>query len=553
MRRAADDHHYLIRRYVVAFCPRCHDERPDGDLAEVRRLSGFLAEADGQVWLVRGCPEHGRIVTLYDEDPRILDHLESWTARTRRPTPDTPADYRAVPATYLSGLGGAQTQHTCTLVEEVTETCNLRCPTCFAGSSPLLTGTASIDAVLASIDRRLEREGGHLDVVMLSGGEPSLHPQLLDLLEAVLARPITRVLLNTNGLRIARDDELVAFLRDHRERLEVYLQFDGFEEATHRALRGADLRDHKHAAVDRLSAAGVFTTLTMTAALGVNDHEIGAVVRYGLDTPYVGGVCIQPVFGSGRGTGIDPLDRLTHTGVLRRLEGQTDGVVTWHDLIGLPCSHAHCCSIGYLVRAADGEWRSLVDLLGEDQLRHNLTMVSNRIADQVLPGDLRTLVAEALRGLHREGASLAQPEIRELFATVCGRCDLGLTSLLKAGFGRGVGADDRRALRRLVGERVVRLTVKPFMDLDVMIEERLLQCCVHAGTVGLDGQQQCVPFCAAQAWGPLADQKLAAVAREAVSWRSAAIEDPRPAPSDAAVAARPDVSAGVAGGRCPDG
>ena len=59
----------------------------------------------------------------------------------------------------------------------------------------------------------------------------------------------------------------------------------------------------------------------MTAALGVNDDEIGVVIKRALDTPYVGGVTIQPVFGSGRSAGLDPMNRLTHTGVLARLGG----------------------------------------------------------------------------------------------------------------------------------------------------------------------------------------------------------------------------------------
>ena len=171
---------------------------------------------------------------------------------------------------------------------------------------------------------------------MLSGGEPTLYPRLAELLDAVAARPIVRVLVNTNGMRIAQDDELLALLTRHRERVEVYLQYDGLAADASRHHRGADLRRFKDRAVERLSQAGIFTTLTMTAALGVNDDEIGAVIKRGLDTPYVGGVTIQPVFGSGRSTAIDPLDRLTHTGVLARLEGQTGGAVTWRDLTALP-------------------------------------------------------------------------------------------------------------------------------------------------------------------------------------------------------------------------
>jgi len=70
----------------------------------------------------------------------------------------------------------------------------------------------------------------------------------------------------------------------------------------------------------------------------------------------------------------------------------------------------------------------------------------------------------------------------------------------------GLGEPDRqrKRLRRMLGERVVRVTVKPFMDMHTMSEERLTQCCVHVGTVAEDGGHQCAPFCAVQAWAPLA-------------------------------------------------
>ena len=124
-----------LHRYVNAFCPACHHEQPEIPLAAVQRLSGYLAEQDGRIWLVRGCPRHGKIVTLYDESPEILRYLEEWTAPTKQHPPDTPGNFAPVPAAYLAGLGEMQTQHTCILLEDVTEQCNLRCPTCFADSS----------------------------------------------------------------------------------------------------------------------------------------------------------------------------------------------------------------------------------------------------------------------------------------------------------------------------------------------------------------------------------------------------------------------------------
>ncbi|MGY0499015.1 radical SAM protein [Nocardia sp. FBN12] len=497
-----------ILRYVTAFCPRCHDEHPDTPLPDVERLSGWLAERDGQVLLERGCRTHGMVRTLYDEDPEILAYLEEWTAPTKAHLPDTAGNFDPVPSAYLRGLPEMQTQHTCILLEDIIDSCNLRCPTCFADSSPELRGVVSVEDVLANVDQRLARENGRLDVLMLSGGEPTLHPQLARLLAELTARPITRILLNTNGLRIAVDDELVALLRAHRDRVEVYLQYDGETAKASRHHRGGDLRVRKQQALQRLSANSVFTTLVMTVALDVNDDEIGAVLRTAMATPFVGGVSIQPQFGSGRSGTIDPMRRLTHTGVLRRLGPQTDGLVTWRDLTALPCSHPHCCSVGYLLRDDAGDWRSLVSLIGHDRLKQQLGLVSNRIADSALPAELRVAVRESLLGLLSEQSSLSHPEIGRVWRNICENCDLGMSTLLTLASSALPGR--RQRLRTLLGERVVRITVKPFMDMSTMIEERLTQCCVHVGTRA--DADQCAPFCAVQAWPALSRQRLPAVA-----------------------------------------
>lgn len=495
-----------ILRYVNAFCPHCHGQ----DLDQVERLSGYLAARDGKVWLERGCRKHGLVRTLYDEDPEILAYLEEWTAPTKEHLPDISGNFAPVPAAYLDGLPEMQTQHTCILLEDIAEACNLRCPTCFAGSSPDLSGIVPVREVLANIDQRLARENGRLDVLMLSGGEPTLHPELKTLLAELHERPITRILINTNGVLIARDDSLLDLLTEHRERVEVYLQYDGSSAEASRHHRGGDLRRLKEQAVQRLSEREIFTTLVMTAALGVNDGEIGDVVRLALDTPFIGGVSLQPQFGSGRSGAIDAMDRLTHTGVLKRLGPQTNGLVTWRDLTALPCSHPHCCSVGYLIRDDAEQWRSLVALIGHDRLKENLGLVANRIADTEIPRELRLAVQESLLGLLSEQSSLSHPQVGDLWRNICENCDLGVSTLLTLASSALPGR--RKKLRRMLGERVVRITVKPFMDISTMIEERLTQCCVHVGTRA--AQDQCAPFCAVQAWPQLSAQRLSAVASE---------------------------------------
>ena len=124
---------------------------------------------------------------------------------------------------------------------------------------------------------------------------------------------ITRVMINTNGRRISRDDKLLEFLHQHRKRIEIYLQFDGFRPSTYLKLRGEDVAAEKLTALQRLNDAGVFTTLVATVARGINEDEVGDIVLHGLSLPRCAGVALQPMFGSGRVIDYDPCDRVTPT------------------------------------------------------------------------------------------------------------------------------------------------------------------------------------------------------------------------------------------------
>jgi 7,8-dihydro-6-hydroxymethylpterin dimethyltransferase len=149
-------------------------------------------------------------------------------------------------------------------------------------------------------------------------------------------------------------------------------------------------------------------------------------------------------------------------------------------------------------------------MIGPAKLKANLGLVSNRIADREVPAELRRVLRESLLGLLSEQSSLSHPQVGELFKDICESCDLGISTLLKVAANSLPGR--QKALRRMLGERVVRITVKPFMDMATMLEERLLQCCVHVGTRS-EAQDQCAPFCAVQAWPALARQRLSTVAR----------------------------------------
>jgi uncharacterized radical SAM superfamily Fe-S cluster-containing enzyme len=481
---------YTPLRMVLTTCGHCFEEDPEREVDYATDiLQGNLVEQDGRVYLRRYCRRgHGEVVSLYEEDYALWSYLQQWRTPTRTIVPDSAANLAPIPMGYAEGLGDLQTQHSCILLLDINEACNLACPACFADAGPFGGNYLSPTHVLRVLDDAIEREGGELDVLMLSGGEPTIHPMLEQLVDEALRRPVHRVMINSNGVRIARDDRFVAFLGERRERVEVYLQFDSFEEAPTVALRGEDLRPVKEAAIERLTAAQVYTSLVMTVAEGLNDHELGRAAELVLGTRYLCGMMYQPVFGSGRSIPIDPMKRVTTTGVLRRLEAQLPGRVRADDFIALPCSHPDCTSITYFLTEPGGKFKSLPALLGHDRIGELLGLVSNTIVF----ADARAAGAEAILGMMSQSITATRPELARYAETLCRLCSAGPFAALAR---KAAPSPSELALR------LKRFTVKHFMDAWTLNVERLQQCCVHVGSAA-EGSPR-VPFCARQLFAPL--------------------------------------------------
>ena len=158
------------------------------------------------------------------------------------------------------------------------------------------------------LDRFVETEGDP-EVIQFSGGEPTIHPQILDMIQAAKDRGIRQVMINTNGVRIARDDRFLEGLAKLNP--VVYFQFDGLRSETYQTLRGEDLLDLKMRALDRLNEAGLDAVLVAAVERGVNEDEVGPIIEFGLKHPAVRGVVLQPVTHVGRHIDFDPMQRVT--------------------------------------------------------------------------------------------------------------------------------------------------------------------------------------------------------------------------------------------------
>jgi uncharacterized radical SAM superfamily Fe-S cluster-containing enzyme len=487
---------YVIEEYTTTVCPHCFAERQRGSAESDVFKDGMLVRHSGSIWMRRFCKEHGETESLYEEDADIWSARAGWQTPTLEVVPDRADNFGAFPDGYREGLPASHGQHTCTLVLNVTKRCNYACPACYANaSSPLSVAPAeelpSIEEVRHTVCTVLEREKGKLGVLMLSGGEPTVRKDLPQLIENLLDLNINRIMINTNGRRIARDDEFLAFLSRNRNKVEVYLQFDGFRSSTYMALRGEDLAEEKSLALKRLNEARVFTTLATTVVRGVNEDEVGDIVTLGLNTPMCAGMAIQPVFGSGRVPGkIDPKDRTTPTGVLTRLAKQTGGLVSADDFIPLPCSHKDCCDITYLLKGQDGTWKSIPKLIGKDNLKSWIGILSNRISFEMenLPPPVVQMLSSAIpQRVFSEQLNAGSTDIAQDLARMC-NCIPGLTDSLGKEWQQALQASNDMELfsAAQAAQATFRITVKMFMDADTFNSARIKQCCVHTGTFEKD-------------------------------------------------------------------
>lgn len=291
---------------------------------------------DDKVYMDKWCPVHGteRVLISDDVDYYRLGR-EVFVKQPEMPqTFNTTMQYGCP---YDCGLCPDHMQHSCLSIVEINDHCNLNCPICYADSGTHRMEHKSLDEVCRMLDTVVANEGAP-DVVQLSGGEPTLHPQFFEILAQARQRPIKHLMINTNGIRIAQDAAFVDQLATYGPKgLEVYLQFDSLRASALKELRGADLTRIRQQALERLNAAGISTTLVVTVKRGLNDDELGEIIRHGLTHSCVRGVTFQPIQEAGRTQGFDAQHRLT-VSEIRRGIAQQSGIFELADIVPVPCN-----------------------------------------------------------------------------------------------------------------------------------------------------------------------------------------------------------------------
>ncbi len=313
---------YLYYQATKSICDVC-----------LRQVDAKIIIDDNKVYITKRCPEHGDMKHLLEEDANY--HLKK-VMYDKPSTVHLNETIASHGCPFDCGLCQNHEQHTCIGLIEITNRCNMSCPMCYARTD---NDGADLDFGLIEkmIDFYITSEGGRAEILQISGGEPTIHPDVLKVLQLCKTKNIGHVMLNTNGIRLAEDEEFVKNLADLTGGLEIYLQFDSLNESVYEKIRNQSVLNIKRKAIENLSRYNIPTTLVCTVTKGANDSELADIINFGLNSDCVRGVNFQPAARFG-GYENAETDSYTVSGIMNIIEKTSNGLLKADDFVPLPCN-----------------------------------------------------------------------------------------------------------------------------------------------------------------------------------------------------------------------
>jgi len=275
---------YTYFGMTVSVCPTCR-----------KTLPASMLEKDNKVYMSKTCPEHGRFKSLIASDAAWYHAAQTKTSPSlmlKKHNTETvhgcPQDCGACPE---------HEQNNSVPIIEITNVCNLDCPICFADNHH--DYYMSDEEMERCLDI-LEASGTDVDILVLTGGEPTAHPRLIELIEmAYRRRFIPRVAVATNAIMIAKKEEMARRLAEVHA--YVMFQLDSRDPEKNKVLRGAEMIEYRERALSHLEKHKVQTNILMTVIAGLNDDEIGSLFQYSLEKPFICGFEVQTMAYTGSG------------------------------------------------------------------------------------------------------------------------------------------------------------------------------------------------------------------------------------------------------------
>ncbi len=315
-----------LPKLTQSLCPEC-----------TQLVDARLFEEDGKVYMDKTCPEHGYVKDLYYSDAKLYLKMEQWQFGDGVGV-SNPAIPDAKNCPSQCGLCSMHTSHTGLANLDLTNRCNLTCPVCFANANSAgylyEPSFAEVRKMLQALRNERPVAGR---IVQFSGGEPTVYPRFFDAVRLAKELGFSHIQAATNGILLA-DPE---FARQSREAglSTLYLQFDGISDDIYRKTRGEDLVETKLKVVENCRATGMKIVLVPTIVRGVNDHQIGDIVRFAVkNADVVSAITFQPVTFTGRIAMAErEAKRFTMSDVAIQVGEQSGFTDTYNDWFPIAC------------------------------------------------------------------------------------------------------------------------------------------------------------------------------------------------------------------------
>ena len=440
----------VFHSFATGMCPECEN------LVDAARII-----RGGKVYLAKSCPEHGKSEALISGDADWF--LKSLTYIKKGQIPHEYSTEAKEGCPNDCGLCPEHEQHSCLPMIEVTNHCNMDCPICIVDNRH---NYHIPEADFAGIIDNLIRKEGELETINVSGGEPTLHPDLLELLDIANRPEISRISISTNGIRIAEDMELCREIA--KRDVYVSLQIDATASHETNTLRGSGKHfTDKAAALDNLKEAGVRTSLVATIAKGVNEAGIGECVQLLLENDFILSLMFQPVAYTGAGGSSfephDPMNIITIPDIVREIEKQTGGQLKTADFLPLPCSSPSCFALTYLL-IGDDSFTPFTRFIELDRYLDAVANIGTIRADEEFEDTLR----DTINDMWTSAAEIPDSE--------------KILSILKEIITKMYPEDGglEHSERMHIGEGYVKtIFIHAFMDKYTFELDRIMKCCRH--------------------------------------------------------------------------
>ena len=345
-----------------ALCPVC-----------LKTIHADKVEEGDDVFIVKKCPDHGEWKVKIWSGAENYKYLYEFAAVPKTPKKRAVGEIRDCP--QECGLCDRHLQHSCLVVAEVTNRCNLNCPICFATANGCGYDFHPDMETIKGMFKTIVEYVNSPRCVQLSGGEPTVRDDLPEIVKMAKDMGIEHIEVNTNAVRISKDIEYLKKLRDAGVD-DFYMQFDGTDDEIYMKTRGKPLFEVKKKAIENCKeVGGIGITLVVTVSPDINLDSVGEIIKFATDNvPVVKGVHFQPIAHFGRYP-VEPKDenRVLLPDLVKAIEKQTKGMLRADNFMPTSCSNVHCDLKSLSVVLPDGSLFPLTTMsLGPPKKTENI-------------------------------------------------------------------------------------------------------------------------------------------------------------------------------------